>query len=57
MPVVGGLKDKHLNRIDDWLHRRQPVPVDYPDRSGAILDQLLAEQLGVPELRQAVRAL
>ena len=47
VPVVRGLKDKHLDRLDDWLHRGQPVPVYYPDRTGAVLDQLLAEQLGV----------
>lgn len=45
VPVVRGLKDKHLDHLDDWLHRGQAVPVDYPDRTGAVLDQLLAEQL------------
>ena len=47
VPVVRGLQDKHLDRLDDWLRRGRPVPVDYPDRTGAVLDQLLAEQLGV----------
>jgi uncharacterized protein (TIGR00661 family) len=51
VPVVRGLKDKHLDRLDDWLHRGQPVPVDYPDRTGAVLDQLLAEQLAVAARR------
>jgi uncharacterized protein (TIGR00661 family) len=47
VPVVRGLKDKHLARVDDWLHHGRPIPVDYPDRTGTVLDQLLAEQLGV----------
>ncbi|WP_151088722.1 glycosyltransferase family protein [Hymenobacter baengnokdamensis] len=47
VPVVRGLKDKHLDRIDDWLHRGQPIRVQYPDQTGAVLARLLAEQLGV----------
>jgi len=47
VPVVRGLKDKHLDRLDDWLRRGRPVPVDYPDCTGQVLDQLLAQQLGV----------
>ena len=56
VPVVRGLKDKHLDHLDDWLRRGQAVPVDYPDRTGAVLDQLLAEQLGA-RLPAAARAL
>ncbi|QKG52660.1 glycosyltransferase family protein [Hymenobacter sp. BRD67] len=56
VPVVRGLKDKHLDRIDDWLHRGQPVRVQYPDQTGAVLARLLAEQLGVgpPALARAL---
>ncbi len=44
IPVIKNLKDKHLGALDEWLHQGQAVPVDYPDRTGAVLDQLLAEQ-------------
>ena len=50
VPVVRGLRNKHLDRVADWLHHGQPVPVDYPDQTGAVLDQLLAEQLGARRL-------
>jgi len=46
VPVVRGLKRKHLDRLADWLHHGPVVPVHYPDATGAVLDQLLAEQLG-----------
>ena len=54
VPVVRSLKDKHLDRLDEWLHHGRPVPVHYPDRTGEVLDQLLAEQLGVPRPAAAV---
>ena len=57
VPVVRGLKNKHLARIDDWLHRGRPVPVHYPDRTSEVLDQLLAEQLGVPRPQPAALTL
>ncbi len=48
IPVMKNLKDKHLVTADEWLHQGRAVPVDYPDRTGAVLDQLLAEQLPRP---------
>ncbi len=45
VPVIKNLKDKHLAVVDEWLHQGRAVPVDYPDRTGAVLDQLLAGQL------------
>ncbi|RYY10146.1 MAG: glycosyl transferase [Cytophagaceae bacterium] len=46
VPVVRGLKQKHRDAIADWLRHGEVVPVDYPDQTGAVLDLLLAEQLG-----------
>ncbi|MGI4886511.1 MAG: glycosyltransferase family protein [Janthinobacterium lividum] len=45
VPVIKNLKDKHLAVVDEWLHQGRAVPVEYPDRTAAVLDQLLAEQL------------
>ena len=47
VPVVRGLQRKHLDHLADWLCYGEPVPVRYPDYTGAVLDQLLTEQLGV----------
>ena len=47
VPVVRGLKDRHLAGVDEWLRTGQPVPVDYPDQTGEVIDQLLREQLRV----------
>lgn len=46
VPVVRGLQRKHLGQVADWLRHGAAVPVHYPDRTGAVLDQLLSEQLG-----------
>jgi uncharacterized protein (TIGR00661 family) len=43
VPVVKSLKDKYLATMDEWLVNGQPIPVDYPDNTGAILDKLLVE--------------
>jgi len=43
VPVAKSLKDKYLETIDEWLINCQPIPVDYPDNTGAILDKLLVE--------------
>jgi uncharacterized protein (TIGR00661 family) len=43
VPVVKSLKDKCLATMDEWLVNGQPIPVDYPDNTGAILDKLLVE--------------
>ena len=50
IPVIKNLKDRHLAVVDEWLHQGQVIPVDYPDRTAAVLDQLLAEQLPGPRL-------
>ncbi|AII53581.1 glycosyltransferase family protein [Hymenobacter sp. APR13] len=49
VPVVKNLKDRSLDVLDEWLRFGQPIPVDYPDATGAVLDQLLADaQAGWP---------
>jgi len=45
VPVVKSLKDKHLATLDHWLQNGRPVPVDYPDETGQVIDKLLLEQL------------
>ncbi|MBD2766764.1 glycosyl transferase [Hymenobacter sp. BT664] len=45
VPVIKNFKDKNLDRVDQWLRQQETVPVDYPDQTAAIIDQLLREQL------------
>ncbi|MDB5234208.1 MAG: glycosyl transferase [Hymenobacter sp.] len=45
VPVIKNFKDKNLDKVDQWLHHDGTVPVDYPDQTAAIIDQLLREQL------------
>ncbi len=45
VPVVKGLKDKHLDGLDQWLQFSNPIPVHYPDETAAVLDKLLREHL------------
>lgn len=45
VPVIKGLKDRHLAVIGDWLQNGAVIPVDYPDETGAILDRVLRENL------------
>ena len=44
VPVIKNLKDKNLDKVDQWLHQDETVPVTYPDQTAAVLDQLLREQ-------------
>ena len=44
VPVIKNLKDKNLDKVDQWLHQDKTVPVNYPDQTAAVLDQLLREQ-------------
>ncbi len=43
VPVVKGLKDRHLAVIGDWLRDDRVIAVDYPDETGAVLDRVLRE--------------
>ncbi|OGX86595.1 glycosyltransferase family protein [Hymenobacter glacialis] len=45
VPIIKNLKDKNLDKVDQWLHQVDTVAVDYPDQTGAVIDQLLREQL------------
>ena len=45
VPVIKNFKDKNLDKVDQWLHLDETVPVDYPGQTAAIIDQLLREQL------------
>ena len=44
-PIIKSFKDKNLDQVDQWLHQDQVIPVDYPDQTAAVIDQLLREQL------------
>ena len=45
VPVIKSFKDKNLDKVDQWLHQDNVIPVDYPDQTAAVIDQLLREQL------------
>jgi uncharacterized protein (TIGR00661 family) len=45
VPVIKNLKDKNLDKIDQWLHQDETVAVDYADQTADVIDQLLREQL------------
>ncbi|WP_035558022.1 glycosyltransferase family protein [Hymenobacter sp. IS2118] len=45
VPVIKNLKDKNLDKVDQWLNQDDTVRVDYQDQTAAIIDQLLREQL------------
>ncbi|MHB8207653.1 glycosyltransferase family protein [Mucilaginibacter sp.] len=40
VPVVKSLKPKHNEIILDWINNGKPIPVNYPDTTQAILDQV-----------------
>ncbi|WP_046246835.1 glycosyltransferase family protein [Hymenobacter terrenus] len=54
VPVIKNFKDKNLDRVDQWLHRHETVPVDYPDQTAAVIDQLLREQLHREGIRKVL---
>ena len=56
VPIVKNFKDKNMATLDNWLHRGQPVAVDYPDQTAAIVDRLLREQLPTLAFPQAASA-
>ena len=45
VPVVKSLRDKHLDPVADWLNQGEAIPVNYPDETARIINQLLREQL------------
>ena len=45
VPVIKNFKDKNLDKVDQWLNQDGTVPVEYPDQTAAVIDQLLREQL------------
>ncbi|UOQ96098.1 glycosyl transferase [Hymenobacter sp. 5317J-9] len=61
VPVIKSLKDKNLDKVDQWLHEEGTIAVDYPDGTAAVLDRLLRQQLpdanGRAPARQRARGL
>jgi uncharacterized protein (TIGR00661 family) len=45
VPVMKALKKKHLQDLLQWVESKTVVPVDYPDRTGSIIEQVLQESL------------
>jgi len=45
VPVIKKLKKKHLPTIEDWIKYGQTVPVDYPDITEKIIDQVIANHV------------
>ncbi|MFX0555598.1 glycosyltransferase family protein [Maribacter sp. CXY002] len=43
VPVIKSLKDKHLDKVKNWVESNIIVPVDYPDRTDEIVLRLLGE--------------
>ena len=48
VPVIKSFKDKHLDKVDDWLHQGQAIAVVYPDQTAEVIDRLLREHLPAP---------
>ncbi len=46
VPVIKSLNDKALDTLRAWLLDGEAIAVDYPDETGAVLDRVLAENLG-----------
>jgi uncharacterized protein (TIGR00661 family) len=43
VPVLKSLKEKHIDKIKSWTQTNQVIPVNYPDITEEIIDQLIAE--------------
>ena len=43
VPVLKSLKSKHLEKIKSWVANPQSIPVNYPDITENIIDQLIQE--------------
>jgi len=43
VPVIKSLKKKYIEIIKDWTGKAQSIPVNYPDITEQIIDQLIAE--------------
>ena len=43
IPVIKSLKEKHTDKIEEWLASKTIVGVNYPDETAAIIDKLFAE--------------
>ncbi len=43
VPVIKSLKEKYAGKIKNWTERTQSIPVNYPDITEEIIDQLIRE--------------
>jgi len=43
VPVLKSLKEKHIEKIKTWTQAKQIIPVNYPDITEEIIDQLIEE--------------
>jgi uncharacterized protein (TIGR00661 family) len=43
VPMLKSLKRKHLPLIENWLLNGKPVPVDYPNETGMVVEKLMSD--------------
>jgi len=43
VPILKSLKKKNLEKIKQWVNNPQFIPVDYPDITEQIIDQLISD--------------
>jgi len=44
VPVIKSLKAKHIDKIKNWIDAGSVIPVDYPDITESIIDNILQKQ-------------
>ncbi|MBL0095394.1 MAG: glycosyl transferase [Bacteroidetes bacterium] len=44
--VMKSLKEKHMDKLEDWFNKKTIVPVDYPDETGELLDKIIHRHAG-----------
>ena len=44
VPVIKSLKAKHIDKIKNWMESGTKIPVDYPDITESIIDNILQKQ-------------
>ncbi|MEA1786529.1 glycosyltransferase family protein [Arenibacter sp. GZD96] len=50
VPVMKSLKKKHLNDLIQWVESTTVIPVDYPDITERIIDQVIEETVALQAL-------
>ncbi len=53
VPVIKGLKKKHLKKIEDWIHEKQLIPVNYPNATERIISTIIKKHGTVTAAKEA----